>query len=143
MGKMEQRGAPDLGFDVEIVSGGRAQDAGTPAASARNLSPARIAAKAEARRRRNVIIAACALGLAVIAVWAWLSNPNANVPADAVSRVNGEYIYERDVTREVDLSRLAIDLNKGKNAREPRRENELENHNSCQMHVKDTRPEGL
>ena len=60
MGKTEQRGAPDLGFDVEIVSGGRAQDAGAPAASGRTLSPARIAAKTEARHRRNVIIAASA-----------------------------------------------------------------------------------
>jgi peroxiredoxin len=143
MGKTEQRGAPDPGFDVEIVSGGRARDTGAPAASPRTLSPARIAAKTEARRRRNVIIAACALGLAAIAVWAWLSNPNANVPADAVARVNGEYIYDRDITREVDLSRLAIDLNKGKSVSVPSRASALENLISRKMQVQDAKRAGV
>ncbi|MFL5732454.1 MAG: redoxin domain-containing protein [Chloroflexia bacterium] len=142
MGKTEPRNATDLGFDVEIVSGGRAEDSGT-ASSARTLSPARQAAKSEAHRRRILIAAACALGLAVIAVWAWASNPNSNVPSDAVTRVNDEYIYERDVTREVDLSRLAVDLNKDKNATVPSRANALENLISRMMQVQDAKRAGL
>jgi peroxiredoxin len=143
MGKIKQQQAADLGFDVEIVSGGRANDSGIPSASPRNISPARMAARSEARRRRYIIIAACVLGLASIGLWAYASNPNANVPGDAVSRVNGEYISERDITREVDLSRLAIDLNKSKSATVPSRATALESLISRKMQVQDAIKAGL
>jgi peroxiredoxin len=143
MGKAKQQQAVDLGFDVEIVSGGRANDSGMLPASPRNISPARMAARSEARRRRSIIIAACILGLAAIGLWAYASNPNANVPGDAVSRVNGEYISERDITREVDLSRLAIDLNKSKSTSVPSRATALENLISRKMQVQDATQAGL
>jgi peroxiredoxin len=104
MSKTQPREAADPGFEVEIKSGGRAYDAGAPRV-AHALSPARAAAKAQARKRRLLIIALAVLALGSIMAWAWLSNPNSLVPPDAVARVNGEYIYERDINRELDLTR--------------------------------------
>ncbi|HET6313384.1 MAG TPA: SurA N-terminal domain-containing protein, partial [Chloroflexia bacterium] len=104
MSKTQPREAADPGFEVEIKSGGRAYDAGAPRV-APSLSPARAAAKAQARKRRLLIIALAVLALGSIMAWAWLSNPNSLVPPDAVARVNGEYIYERDINRELDLTR--------------------------------------
>ncbi|HEX9987904.1 MAG TPA: redoxin domain-containing protein [Chloroflexia bacterium] len=104
MSKTQPREVADPGFEVEIKSGGRAYDAGLPRVEP-TLSPARAAAKAQARKRRLLVMALCVLGLGSIMAWAWLSNPNSLVPSDAVARVNGEYIYERDINRELDLTR--------------------------------------
>jgi peroxiredoxin len=98
------------GFEVEITSGGRAYGDGEASRTAPNLSPARAEAKARVRRRTNLIIAGCAALFAAIVLWAWLSNPNSLIPSDAVARVNGEYIYDRDIAREMDLTRVYNDI---------------------------------
>src|SRR5438045_4068670 len=107
MGKTESPNAPPPGFDVEISSGGRAFDAGVPSEGevARILSPNRAAAKERTRRRVMALVALSAVVLLVVVGWAWRSNPDTNKPPDAVARVNGEFIRERDVTREIDLTR--------------------------------------
>jgi len=111
MSKTESRSTPpNPGFEVEITSGGRAHDSSQPTRTASTLSPARAAAKARARQRTIAIITSVAALFAAIAVWAVLSNPNALVPSDAVTRVNGEYIYDRDITREMDLTRVYDEL---------------------------------
>ena len=113
MSKTDTPNAPsNPGFEVEITSGGRAYDGGQTSRTAPTLSPARAAAKARARRRTTLVIVACAALFGGIILWAWLSNPNTLVPSDAVTRVNGEYIYERDITREMDLERAFKDLGK-------------------------------
>lgn len=115
MSKPNAPSAPtNPGFEVEITSGGRAYGDGEASRIAPTLSPARAAAKARARRRTTLIIASCALLFGAIVLWAWLSNPNALVPSDAVARVNGEYIYDRDITREMDLTRVYDELDTSK-----------------------------
>jgi peroxiredoxin len=94
-------------FEVEIKSGGRAYDAprrpATPTEPA--LSPTRAAAKSRARRR-TLLIGGGAFALLIgLLAWVWLTNPLSFVPGDAVARVNGEFIMERDVSREMDLRR--------------------------------------
>lgn len=104
---------PDLGFEVEIKTSGRAYDAVQPTLpAAPTLSPTRAAAKAQARRRNLILLIVGAVGLAVLGLWVFLSNPNFNMPSDAVARVNGEYIYNKDVTREIDLARATFELAK-------------------------------
>src|SRR4051812_48450446 len=106
----EQTGTTNPGFEVEIKSGGRAYTPeGAAAEVERTISPARAAAKARSRKRNIAIAALFGVALAAIALWAWLSNPSTNVPADAVARVNGEYISEHDIDRELDLTRVAND----------------------------------
>jgi peroxiredoxin len=112
MNRMESSEAASPGFEVEIKSGGRAYDAGESPRAAPTLSPARAAAKAQSRRRTATLLTLAALVLGVIAAWAWLSNPEAMIPSDAVARVNGEFIYERDLNREMDLTRASTDLSK-------------------------------
>jgi peroxiredoxin len=112
MAKTEPRPGTPLNppaFEVEITSGGRAYDAPDALKVEKVepvLSPTRAAAKARARRRNMALaIGAFALLLGLVA-WMWLTNPLALVPGDAVARVNGEFILERDVTREMDLRRV-------------------------------------
>jgi peroxiredoxin len=109
-----QHSDSDLGFEVEIQTSGRAHDSGraAPTAPTATLSPTRAAAKAQARRRNLTLLIVGAVGLAILGLWAFLSNPSFNVPSDAVARVNGEYIYNRDVTREIDLARATFELAK-------------------------------
>ncbi|MEA2573604.1 MAG: hypothetical protein QOH93_902 [Chloroflexia bacterium] len=109
-----QRTDPDLGFEVEIKTSGRAYDSGQIARPLEPpaLSPARAAAKAQARRRNITILIAAVVGLAVLGLWMFLSNPSLNVPSDAVARVNGEYIYNSEVAREIDLARATFELAK-------------------------------
>lgn len=107
-----QHSDTDLGFEVEIKTSGRAHDSGQQAAPATPpaLSPARAAAKAQARRRNLTLLIVGLGGVAIIGLWVLISNPNFNVPSDAVARVNGEYIYNQDVTREIDLARATFEL---------------------------------
>ena len=105
MAKTEPRTSPPA-FEIEITSGGRAADSSDVAPKeALTLSPARAAAKARARRRTTLIVLGAGALLAGFALWMWLSNPLALVPGDAVARVNGEFVYERDVSREADMRR--------------------------------------
>src|SRR3954451_25339903 len=129
----------NLGFEVEITSGGRAQDTSTSPDEPRELSPARLAAKAAQRRRRFNIALVIGILLAGIGSWAWISNPNTNVPPDAVARVNGEYIYEGDITREIDLSKVAIELSHGNMDSVPGRSKVLEDLISRKMQVQDAK----
>src|SRR5437763_898412 len=105
MGKEEAHSTVGPGFEVEITSGGREYDPANPGRPVTALSPARAAAKARARTRLLLIAAGVLfVGMALFA-WAWLSNPSANIPGDVLARVNGEFIYEGDVAREIDLDR--------------------------------------
>ncbi len=115
MSKTEEAPPSVTNFEVQIESGGRAWDERVAPRTAPNLSPARSAAKAQSRRRTLISIWAVSALLVGIGLWAWLSNPNTNVPSDALARVNGEYIYERDVNRELDLSRMTRDLARSTN----------------------------
>jgi peroxiredoxin len=95
-------------FEVEITSGGRAYDTLDERGDrpAPTLSPTRAAAKARASRRNTVLAVGSIALLVAILAWMWLTNPLALVPGDAVARVNGEFLLERDVTREMDLRRV-------------------------------------
>ncbi|HEX8228807.1 MAG TPA: redoxin domain-containing protein [Chloroflexia bacterium] len=112
--KPTQHTDPDLGFEVEIKTSGRAYDYDQPARSAEppTLSPARAAAKAQARRRNITMLIASVAGLVILGLWVFITNPTFNVPSDAVARVNGEYIYNGEVTREIDLARATFELAK-------------------------------
>ncbi|HKP52119.1 MAG TPA: redoxin domain-containing protein [Chloroflexia bacterium] len=134
---------PNPGFEVEITSGGRAHDGGQTPRVALTLSPARAAAKARARRRTTLVIVASALLFGAIILWAWLSNPNTLVPSDAVTRVNGEYIYERDITREMDLERAVKDLGKPATVTTPTAALALENLISRLVQVQDAEKAGV
>lgn len=112
MGRTEPSKVVNPGFEVEIKSGGRARDAGEVPRVAPTLSPARAAAKAKNRRRTATVLTVAALILGVMAAWAVFSNPSAMIPSDAVARVNGEFIYERDINRQLDLTRASADLSK-------------------------------
>lgn len=114
MSATQKHNPPDPGFDVEIKTSGRAYDAAAPARPAEDivLSPARAAAKAQVRRRNITLLVVAVVGILVIGVGFYISNPNFHVPDNAVARVNGEYIYDQDVAREVDLNKVAIQLSK-------------------------------
>ena len=113
MSKTEPRPA-NPGFEVEIHSGGRAHDSGLPAERvAPVLSPARAAAKASSQRRTRLLLLFGTLFLASLVAYFWLSNPDTSVPAGAVARVNGEYIFQADIEREMNLTRVSNDLGNG------------------------------
>jgi peroxiredoxin len=142
MSQTEQREADGL-FEVEITSGGRAHDADAPREEARAISATRLEAKARAHRRNLTIAIAGAAFLAIIALWAWLSNPNTNVPSDAVARVNGEFILEADITREIELTRASFALSNRDDAEAPSRSAVLEELISRKMQVQDASKAGV
>jgi peroxiredoxin len=143
MAKTEQPDKTPL-FEVEIKSGGRAHDAGErlrpePAA----LSPARQAAKDRARRR-NILLAAGAAGfLIMLGAWMWFTGPLGGVPSDAVARVNGEFIYQRDLERRMNVTRLFNELAARTDAEDPSATNALEQVISDLMQVQDARKAGV
>lgn len=138
-----QSAPPNPGFEVEITSGGRAYADAPPPRSANILSPARAAAKAQARRRTLLIVVGSAALFIAIIGWAWLSNPNSLVPSDAVARVNGEYIYERDVTREMDLTRAINEMGKRDDATPPSSASALESIINRVVQVQDAKKAGV
>ncbi len=143
MSKTKPQNAQDVGFEVEIRSGGRAYDPGTQRNTVRTISPNREIAKAGARRRRLAVLSVIVVGMAALALWAWASNPNTNVPQDAVARVNGEYIYERDIDREISLTKTSLYLSKGDRTDLPSRAKVLEDLISRKMQVQDARKAGV
>jgi peroxiredoxin len=143
MSKTEPRQAPDLGFEVTIESGGRAYDAGPVVLPSTTLSPARAAAKERAKHRNLTIAGLCVAGLVAIVAWAWLSNPSANISSDALARVNGEFIYERDVNRELDLTRVSNELSNKPDADLPSPTSVLEDLIARKMQVQDARKAGV
>ena len=137
MKQAQKPSVPDPGFEVEIKSGGRAYSSAAAPRVEKELSPARAAAKAQARRR-NLLLASIAVGImTAISLWVAISNPSANRPADAVAGVNGGYILERDITRELDLARFSNDLSKNENASLPSAASVLEELISRRMQVQD------
>ena len=133
----------DPGFEVEITSGGRALDSGASERAAPTLSPARAAAKARARKRKALIIAASAALMSALVLWSWLSNPHTLIPSDAVARVNGEYIYERDVTREMDITRTINEIGKLDNQPPPTAPSALESVITRLLQLQDARKAGV
>ncbi len=133
----------DLGFEVEIKTSGRAHDGSALRVSSPvTLSPARAAAKAGVRRRNVTLLAVGVIGLIAIALWAYLSNPNSNVPSDAVARVNGEYVYDKDITREIDLERAILDVTKNTKDKPPSAADALENLLNFRVQVQDAKKAG-
>ena len=143
MAKTEQPDKTPL-FEVEIKSGGRAIDTGEhvrpePA----TLSPARLAARERARRRNMLVAAAAVAFLAFLGAWMWFTSPLGSVPGDAVARVNGEFIYQRDVEKRLNLTRLFNELSARQDVEEPTATNALEQIISDRMQVQDARKAGV
>lgn len=144
MSKTEPQPKPDIAFDVEISSGGRAyEEWATGDTAERTISPNRVFAKTKARRRKAAIWSLLVVGMAAIGLWAWLSNPNTNVPPDAVARVNGEYIYEKDVDREINLTKASRYLSKSNRDDLPSRASILEDLISRKMQTQDAEKAGV
>ena len=143
MAKTEQPDKKPL-FEVEIKSGGRAHDTGErvrpePA----TLSPTRLAAKERARRRNIFLIAGAVAFAVLLGAWMWFTSPLGSVPGDSVARVNGEFIYQRDVEQRMNLTRLFNELSARSDVEEPTATNVLEQIISDRMQVQDAREAGV
>jgi thiol-disulfide isomerase/thioredoxin len=136
--------AGEYDFEVEIESGGRAYDSGV---SARRepvvLSPARAAAKERARNRRMALVGLLVLAVAGFAAWFWFTNPQANIPDDAVARVNGEFIYQADVDKRLDFTRFLNDIAKSPDATLPSAASKLEEIIYERRQLQDARKAGV
>ncbi len=131
------------GFEVEIHSGGRAHDSGLPRERvAPVLSPARAAAKASSQRRTRLLLFFGGVFLVSLVAYFWLSNPNSFVPSGAVVRVNGEYILQADIEREMNLTRVSNDLGNG-NTEVPSSASVLEELINRKMQMQDARKAGV
>jgi peroxiredoxin len=82
------------------------------------------------------------VAFAAVALWAWASNPNSNVPPDAVARVNGEFILEGDIDREINLAKTSLYLSKRDKSEAPSRATVLEDLISRRMQLQDARKAG-
>ena len=144
MSKIEPRAA-NPGFEVEIHSGGRAHDTGVPTPKeAPVLSPARAAAKASSQRRMRLLLLFGAIFLTSLGTYLWLSNPDSFVPSGAVARVNGEYIFQAEIEREMNLTRVSNDLrSSGTNTEIPSAASVLEDLISRKMQRQDARKAGI
>ncbi len=143
MSKTDSPRPANPGFEVEIHSGGRAHDAGVTAPKvAPVLSPARAAAKASSQRRTRLLLLLGAVFLVSLVVYLWLSNPNSSVPSGAVARVNGEYILQADIEREMNLTRVSNDLGNG-NSEVPSAASVLEELINRKMQTQDARKAGI
>lgn len=142
MAKTPTNETTPLAFEVEIESGGRAHDIG---ASTRTvpvvLSPVRAAAKARARRRAVIMIASAAVLLVGIVGWVLISNPA--LPDDAVARVNGELIYQRDIEKRLDFNVLFNELSKLPVSGPPSAASKLEEIISERMQIQDAKKAGV
>ena len=142
MSKTEPRPA-NPGFEVEIHSGGRAHDSGLPIERvAPVLSPARAAAKASSQRSTRLLLLLGGLFLTSLVAYFLLSNPDISVPAGAVARVNGEYIFQANIEREMNLTRVSNDLGKG-NTEIPSAASVLEELINRKMQAQDARKAGV
>lgn len=112
--KPRGRSGSNPGFEVEIKSGGRAHNEEVSRREPVQFSPARAVAIAQAQRRQAMAVMVSSLLLAALVGWMWLSNPINFRPADAAASVNGEYITDKEVARELDLTRAVYDLTKSK-----------------------------
>src|SRR5437867_13112662 len=127
MAKIPTQESAPYDFEVEIESGGRAYDGGMPTRQTPVvLSPARAAAKARARQRNIIIVAVGLVGLMAFAAWFWFTNPMANIPDNAVARVNGEFIYQVDVDKRLDFTRFLNDISKNPTGAVPSAASKLE-----------------
>ena len=147
MEQIEQQTEPQKKkrFEVTIESGGRAYDDVDEApvyVEPPVLSPARLAAKARARRR-NIILASTILAIVLGAIgYAWVTNPSFNVPSNAVARVNGEFIYDHDVERQVGFQTFLNVLYKTPAASSPSAASALEDIITDMMQVQDAKRAG-
>ncbi len=131
-------------FEVEIESGGRAYDDGSPAPQMPvTLSPVRAAARARAARR-NIIIGVLALAaVAAFSAWFWFTNPQANIPDNAVARVNGEFIYQADVDKRLNFARFLNDVSNVLTNTVPSAASKLEEIISERMQIQDAQKAGV
>jgi cytochrome c biogenesis protein CcmG, thiol:disulfide interchange protein DsbE len=144
MSKTQPSETTPLGFEVEIESGGRAHDLDAPASPAPTvLSPARAAAKARDRRRNAFLAIGTVAVLLGLIAWMWFTNPNANVPSDAVARVNGEFIYQRDVDKRLDFTRWLNELSSLPVTEQPSASSKLEEIIAERMQIQDAHKAGV
>lgn len=144
MSKTEQPKKKVISFEVEIESGGRAYRENE---SARLepvvISPTRAAAKAKTKQRNITLALIAAVALAAAAAWAWLTNPLANVPSDAVARVNGTFIYASDVAKQLDFVKFLDALYDRTSATQPNATSILEDMIVDELEVQDARKAGI
>ncbi|HUP27372.1 MAG TPA: redoxin domain-containing protein [Chloroflexia bacterium] len=133
---------PHPGFEVEIQSGGRAYDDGSLPRPEVILSPARAAAKARSQRRTRLAISLGVGALTIFLALMWLTNPNSIVPSGAVARVNGEYIFQKDIDREIDLTRASNELS-NRSTQVPSAGSVLEDLINRKLQLQDARKAGV
>ncbi|MEO8285800.1 MAG: redoxin domain-containing protein [Chloroflexota bacterium] len=147
MGKTPPQDSAPLGFEVEIESGGRAHDTYDKRAAARPappvLSPTRSAAKERTRRRNMMVAILSAAGVLGLLAWMWFTNPLANVPDNAVARVNGEFIYQIDVDKRLDFTRFLNEMSKSPATVEQSAASKLEEIIYERMQLQDARKVGV
>jgi peroxiredoxin len=144
MSKTEPTKRKPITFEVEIESAGRAyREAEAPREGAVVLSPTRAAAKARKRNRYIALGVAVTLLLAVAVAWAWITNPLANVPSDAVARVNGQFIYERDVENRLNFLKFLDALYDRTSPNPPNATSALEEIIGQLMELQDARKAGM
>ena len=133
-----------ISFEVEIESGGRAYREAEPGGEVPiGLSPMRAAAKARAHKRFIVLGVVVAAILAVAIAWAWITNPLANIPGNAVARVSGQFIYQEQVETRVNLYKFLDELYSRTSADAPNATSVLEDMIVEQMIAQDARKAGL
>ncbi len=131
-------------FEVEIESGGRAHREAEPVRETPVvLSPTRAAAKARARRRYTVLAVGIIVVLAAAIAWAWITNPLANIPDSAVARVNGQFIYQQDVAKRLDLLKFLNELYSRAVTNPPNATSALEDMITELMEVQDAQRAGM
>lgn len=144
MSKTEQPKKKAISFEVEIESGGRAYRENevvreTPV----TISATRAAAKAKTRQRNATIGVVVASLLAIAVGWAWITNPLANVPDAAVARVNGTFIYQADVEKQLSFIKFLNELYSRTDATEANATSILEDMIVDQMELQDARKAGI
>jgi cytochrome c biogenesis protein CcmG/thiol:disulfide interchange protein DsbE len=144
MSKTDQPKKKAISFEVEIESGGRAyRETETARETPVTLSPTRAAAKAKTRQRNATILLVGALLLAAAVAWAWFTNPFANVPSDAVARVNGTFIYQADVEKQLNFIKFLNELYSRTDTTEPNSTSILEDMIVDQLEIQDARKAGI
>lgn len=144
MSKTEEPKKRAISFEVEIESGGRAYRENeavreTPVV----ISPTRAAAKAKTRQRNATIGVVVAFALAAAVMWAWITNPLSNVPDEAVARVNGTFIYQADVEKQLNFVKFLNELYSRTNATELNSTSILEDMIVDQLELQDARKAGI